>query len=79
MRIMEQLNSILSELFGLKSNDISDQIAMKETPKWDSLTHMKLIASIEDNFNIELEMDDVMDMTTIGNIRLILKDKYSVE
>lgn len=75
---MEQLNKIISELFGLSIEVLADDISMQQTAKWDSLTHMKLIASIEDNFGIELEMDDIIDMTTIGTIRSILGSKYNV-
>lgn len=75
---MEQLNKIISELFGLSVEALTDEISMQQTAKWDSLTHMKLIAGIEESFNIELEMDDIMDMTTVGAIRSILESRYHV-
>ncbi|QFT32799.1 hypothetical protein FIV00_20075 [Labrenzia sp. THAF82] len=42
------------ELEGLKYQDI---------PEWDSIGHMNLVAALEDEFGIEMEIDDITDIS----------------
>jgi acyl carrier protein len=46
--------------------------------EWDSVGHMGLIAEIEEAFDIELEMDDVIDFSSYVKGKDILK-KYNIE
>ena len=41
-----------------------NELQIKTTPLWDSVGHMTLIAALEDTFNILLEPDDMMDLTS---------------
>ncbi len=54
---------------GLKYQDI---------PEWDSVGHMDLIATIEDAFDIMMEMDDVVDFSSFEKGIELLK-KYGIE
>lgn len=66
---------ILQEVFGLPQDQITDDIAYNSYPPWDSLKHLQMVAMIEETFEIELEMDDIIDMSTVGKIKEILQ-KY---
>ena len=69
---MEKLNKILCEVFRLKEHDLKDDLSMSNVQRWDSLTHMDLVTSIEEELNIQLSMDDIMNMTDIGTVRAIV-------
>ena len=69
---MKKLNNILCEVFRLKGNELDDKLTMEDIESWDSLTHMDLVTSIEDELNIQLSMDDIMNMTDIGTVRAIV-------
>ena len=69
---MEKLNKILCEVFRLKEDDLKDDLSMNNVQRWDSLAHMDLVTSIEDELNIQLSMDDIMNMTDIGTVRAIV-------
>lgn len=43
------------------------------TPEWDSLTHMSLIAAIEDKLNIMMEVDDIIEFDSYAKGKEILK------
>ena len=45
--------------------------------EWDSVGHMQLIAAIEDCFNIELYVDDIIDFSSFKKGIVILA-KYNV-
>lgn len=65
-------------MFDLEGNQISDSFSYESVPQWDSIGHMSLIASLENEFNIMLEMDDVIDFSDFGKGKEILK-KYKVD
>ena len=48
---------------------------MKTVDSWDSLTHMELIANLECEFDIEFTADEIMEMTTVAQIRKLLEAK----
>jgi acyl carrier protein len=69
---MNQLNEILCQVFRLKQDQLSDELTMEDIDRWDSLTHMDLITSIEEGLGVELTMDEIMAMTDIQTIRNIV-------
>tara|TARA_B110000285_G_C14634972_1_gene385100 strand:- start:12 stop:248 length:237 start_codon:yes stop_codon:yes gene_type:complete len=58
-----------SKLKGLKYQDI---------PEWDSVGHMNLMNALEEQFNIELDIDDIIDFSSFEKGQEILL-KYEVD
>ena len=69
---MYKLDEILCQIFRMEVNQLKDNLTMKEISGWDSLTHMDLICSIEEQFSVQLTMDEIMRMTDIKTIRTIV-------
>lgn len=67
----EKLLSIISEVFGLPLDKITDDIAYNSYAPWDSLKHLQMVSMIEEELEIEFEMDDIIDMSTIGKVKEI--------
>ena len=72
---MEKLNKILCDVFRLKEDELNDTLTMEDIEKWDSLTHMDLITSLEEGLEIQLSMDDIMSMKDIKTIKNIVQEK----
>lgn len=69
---MERIKKIIAETFRIKESEIRPETNMKDIDSWDSLTHMELIASLEDEYGIELTADEIMEMTDVGKIEKII-------
>ncbi len=65
---MESFNIEEDKLKGLKYQDIVD---------WDSVGHMQLMAELEDEFEVELDIDDIVDFSSYEEGKNILL-KYEV-
>ena len=50
-------------------------LSIDKVESWDSLTHMDLITSLEEEFGFELSMDEIMQMTNISSIHKIIQEK----
>ena len=49
-----------------------------QSKAWDSVGHMTLVAALEDAFDIMMEMDDIIDLSSFDKGKKILR-KYDVE
>lgn len=72
---MEKINSIIATVFKIDEEKASTNLGMDSVANWDSLTHMDLIVTIENELNIQLSGDDIAEMVTFDAIRQIV-NKY---
>lgn len=49
-----------------------------QSASWDSVGHMTLIANLEDAFDVMIEMNDIIDLSSFEKGKEILR-KYAVE
>ncbi len=47
-------------------------------PAWDSIGHMSLVAALEEAFDIMMDTDDIIDLSSYEKGKEILK-KYDIE
>lgn len=64
-----KLKHTFADCLGLPLSAIDDALAYDSVPQWDSVAHMALIAAIEEAFDILVDTDDVIDMSTYAKAR----------
>lgn len=72
MSITEQLSSLFSETLAIPVSQVTDDLAFNSIPQWDSVAHMVLVSAIESAFDIMIDADDVVDMSTFAKAREIV-------
>jgi acyl carrier protein len=78
MNNLEKIENIFRQEFNLDSGFDLKTLSYQSVPEWDSVGHMSLVAALEDEFEIELEMDDIIDLSSFDVAIQTLK-KYGVE
>lgn len=78
MSNLEKYNRIFCELFSLESGFDGEKVKLNDTEDWDSVGHMTLITEIEDTFEIMMETEDILALTSYNKGIEILK-KYEIE
>jgi acyl carrier protein len=73
VRPLSALNKMLVETFGIDPSALVDSLAMKDVATWNSLTHIELIVGLEEFFRIQFTQDEVVEMTSVGAIRGVLR------
>jgi acyl carrier protein len=58
---------------------ITDDLGPGQVQGWDSLGHVRLLASLESTYEISVDMDDLVALQTVGDIRNLLRDKQVSE
>lgn len=63
--------------FKIESKDLED-LKYQDIPYWDSVGHMALMSALEEVFDIELDVDDIIDFSSYKYGKEILT-KYDVD
>ncbi len=66
--------TILSNIFNEPIEKINKKSSPDTIASWDSLSHMKLVIALEEEFNIEFSDDQIVDMISVELIFSNLKD-----
>jgi acyl carrier protein len=70
---MEQkLRQIFAQSLDIKIDDVVDSLQYSEAPQWDSIAHMSLIAAIEEGFDIMIDAEDVIEMSSFAKAKQIV-------
>lgn len=73
----EKLITAFATALNVDTQIVQDDLAYNTIPQWDSTAHMALIAELEDVFDIMLDTDDIIDMSSVAKAKEIIK-KYGV-
>ncbi len=68
-RIIEIMKDVLEEQ-NIDINSTQDSLE-----NWNSLRHLNLVSELEDEFDIELEPDEIAEMKSVQKIVDIIKQK----
>lgn len=73
----QRLRAAFAEVLSLPTHQITDDIAYDKTSSWDSVAHLVLVAALDSTFDITMDTDDVIDLSSYSKAREILR-KYRV-
>jgi acyl carrier protein len=75
---MRPITAVFAEVLGIDASRVSDELTYNSIKEWDSVAHMALIAALEEEYNIMIETEDVIDMSSLAKAKEILA-KYGVD
>ena len=78
MNQREEYKCIFMDAFSLSEKDLQKDIMMGSIGDWDSIGHMKLIAMIEDKFDLIFETEDILNFNSYKKGQEILR-KYGID
>lgn len=75
MTNLEKYNKIIKAYLGVKDDELNDEVLVyNRHPKWDSVTHMDMVAEIEEKFDVMFETLDITGFSTYSKGIEILKN-----
>jgi len=74
---LESYKTAFVESFDISEDELGG-LVYQAIDAWDSVGHMQLIAALEDAFDIMLDTDDIIDLSSFEKGKEILK-KYDIE
>jgi acyl carrier protein len=71
----EKLVSVLAEVFNLQPDQIAPELTKDDVGNWDSLKQMDLVMSLERQFGVSLEIEDIAQLVSVAKIVEVLERK----
>ena len=75
MENKEKLIKAFTESLGIEPQLVTDELTYNTIPQWDSTAHTVLIAELENVFDVMLDTDDIIDLSSVAQAKIILQ-KY---
>jgi acyl carrier protein len=78
MNNLEIYKKVFCETLEINEEMLED-LKYQDTELWDSVGHMTLVSNIEEAFNIMLDADDIIDLSSFKSGWEILSTKYNIQ
>lgn len=73
MTIAERLETVFRDLFNDEGIVLTDDTTSADITGWDSLAHVNLMFSIEQEFGVQFDDDQFTEFTDVGELRRMLE------
>ena len=70
----QKLYGIVSKIMSIPVSQLSDNSGPENIEKWDSFNGLLLVDELEVQFGIKFELDEIVDVKTISDIKKHLKN-----
>ncbi len=71
----KNVEELLAELLQIPVTQVTSDLTMKDLDVWDSLKHMEVIATLEQQFELQFSFDEIVSMRSVGDIKRVLSSK----
>jgi acyl carrier protein len=72
-----ELELIFQRLFKDEKIILSDETTASDVSRWDSLSHLELITTIENKFNILFSLEEVISFKNVGALLTCIEKKIN--
>lgn len=70
-----KLEELFSKVLDIPTTIINDQFGQENSSSWTSLTHINLIATMEETYQISFSTREIRNMKTFADARAMLNNK----
>ena len=75
LNVSEKINKIISKILKISLNDINDNFEMNKISQWDSVAHLEIITSLEEEIKIQFSSPEISKLIDMKDIKKIIENK----
>jgi acyl carrier protein len=68
------VEAVVARVFNLDPAQVTDESSRDTIEEWDSMGNMSLVLGLEEEFKVSLSIADAMDMTSVQQIKKVLRE-----
>jgi len=72
-QIYSRLARVFNEVFDDETIEVTPQLTAKDVDGWDSLTHIRLILSVEKAFKIRFTTSEIGNLENVGDLVALIR------
>jgi len=69
-----KIRNTIATVFGIDPAGITPQTNQSDIAEWDSVGHLNLMLSLEETFHVKLEVEDMIELTSVAAIDKFLEN-----
>ena len=73
--VESKVRSVLADVFGLNAQDVGPDTSTDTVEGWDSLHHLTVVLSLEEEFGIQFDDEETLSLVTFPLIIAIVQDR----
>ena len=78
MTNLEKLNQIFCEVYSVEESALNEDFINTNVETWDSIHQLSMVAAIEEAFDLMMDAEDILEMTSYVNVKNLLTSKYEI-
>jgi len=78
MTNLEKLNQIFCEVYSVEESALNEGFVNTNVETWDSIHQLSMVAAIEEAFDLMMDAEDILEMTSYINVKNLLTSKYEI-
>ena len=75
MVVKEKVFEIIAGVLGILPSEITLESTVGDFPAWDSLGQLNILQSVQDEFEVEFEPEEMMDIEDVNDIIKAVESK----
>jgi acyl carrier protein len=74
MTLFEQVQQVVAGTLSIPAESVTMKTTQENLAAWDSLAHVNLVMALEQQFQIELEVEEFMELNSVETIVRYLEE-----
>lgn len=66
--VRERVRRIISDMFAVPIDQVTDESSPETIEAWDSMAHLNLVLSLEQEFAITFDLNEIAELTSVPAI-----------
>lgn len=75
MEVKEKVFEIIANVLSVNVEDITLETTVGDFPSWDSLGQLNILQAVQDEFEVEFEPEEMMDIEDVNDIIKAVESK----
>ena len=71
----DKIKDIMATVLEMDPSNIDENTSMQSVAVWDSLRHMNMIIAFEEQFNLEFEEEEIIDLMSYSALKKSIEEK----
>ena len=69
------LRDVVADVLEISPEEVRPDLSSASVETWDSFRHLQLILAIESEFGVQIDPQQIPDLTTVASIEAVLEQK----
>lgn len=78
MTNLEKLNQIFCEVYSVEESALNENFINTNVETWDSIHQLSMVAAIEEVFDLMMDAEDILEMTSYESVKQLLSSTYEI-